>query len=452
MRMREDPSRTGIFYGWWIVLAGGVTLMVTAGIGYYSFPVFLKPLEQEFGWSRAALSGPIGLSTLSAGVWLPIIGRLIDRYGPRWVMVPGALVMASCNLLLGRITELWHLYVIFLVIAPAVVAVTALPVQAVVSQWFVEKRGLAMGCAMVGAGLGGAIAPKLSHALISQLGWRTAYLVLALLIVALVIPVVALVVRHKPADQGLEPDGGAAAGPDPAPEAALDHPSARLPGLETRAALRTPAFWLLAAALFVTAVGGSYIILHLVAFATDVGIPAGSAATALSLLAGVSILGRLGFGALGDRLSKRTAIAVCFLVHAVGIALLLQVKSVGLLYLFAALYGLGLGGSVVVLPLLVAECFGVVSFAAINGLLWTSFTFGAAVGPVLAGRIFDVTGSYSLAYLIALLAFLVATVTVWFVPSPRRAGEAGAEASPEPALPIPATPAGPLSTGTPPLS
>jgi MFS family permease len=419
-QMEEARSNPGIYYGWWIVLAASFTLMIAGGIGGYSFPVFFKPLEEAFGWSRAALSGPVAVATLSAGIWLPIIGRLIDRYGPRTVMVPGALLMGLCNLLLGQMHALWHLYGIFLLIAPAIVALTALPAQTLVSHWFIKKRGIAMGLTMMGYGLGGVVMAKLSYLLIVGFGWRTAYSILAVTIWVLVTPVVLLVVRHKPADKGLLPDGETAgnaccsATPDPVAES--PHES----GLEVGAALKTVAFWTLALIFLVTSFGGGSIILHMVAFSTDVGISAEAATTALSLLAGVSILGRLGFGALGDRLDKRTVMALCFFLHSVAIALLLKMKSAGLLYLFAAIYGLSMGGNVVVTPLLIGECFGVVSFAAIAGMLGIPLTLGGAAGPVLAGRIFDVTKSYGLAFAIALVAYLLATVAVYFARPPRQ--------------------------------
>lgn len=409
--------RFSIFYGWWLVVAGIICLLLAGGIGYYSFGAFFIPLIDEFGWSRAQLSLAMTIACL-IGLAGPLVGMWVDKYGARRVMALGALVTGGSFALLGLTGSLWYFYAIYLILALGLVGILNIPVTKVVSSWFVERRGLAIGITLAGFGLGGLFMIPLASYLISILGWRAAYCLLGLLICVVLIPLSVFIIRESPEDKGLLPNGKASAGQAKLP-LTVKAQEDNLQGWSLAGALRTPAYWLIAAALTLAYLGTASVIAHIIPFFEDRGISPQLAATILGLATGVSIFGRVAAGYIADRVAIKYVIMFCFLLQIVGLLLLLGTMSMTMVWLFVIVFGIAIGGMFALEPLLMSQYFGLASFGAIYGGLWALVALGFAGGPPLAGYIFDVTGSYDLAFILFIAATLVAIALISCLKSPK---------------------------------
>ncbi len=412
-------TRGSSFYGWWIVGGSFTVLFVTVGVGLYVPPVFLVPLQEHFGWSRAAIAMGSAVAAIAGAFVAPLIGGWIDRYGSRNVMLAGAVLMGGAFALLGLMRALWQLYAINVVAAIGLTCVAWIPNQTLISTWFEQKRGLAMGIAMTGIGFGGLVMAPCAALLLAHFGWRLAFVALAVLIIVVVVTVVLIIMRSRPQDMGLLPDQ--------APPRAGVPPSGDpgrpiVPGLDLAHAMKTGTFWVFSVGNFLGAFASLSIIGHLVAFLRDVGCDGRTAAAALGLTVGVSVVGRVFFGFLSDRTSRRAITAGAFALYALAALLLLSIESAALLPAFVITFGLALGGVAVMMPLLVGECFGLHAFGKILGVMMVSGTLGAAAGPVLTGHIYDVTGSYDLAFMLHAVVFVAAALAFHLLPSVRPAG------------------------------
>lgn len=408
-----------LFYGWWLVGASFLVLLVTVGIGLYAPPVFLVPLQNHFGWSRAAIAGGGAVAALTVGIMGPLVGVWIDRYGPRRVMTIGALVMGCGFVLMSMIQSLWQLYALNVLVAIGIACVAWIPNQTLISNWFTRKRGRAMGITLAGIGFGGLIMPPLARFVKAELGWRVAFAVLGSLVLVVVAGVTLAVVRSQPADLGLLPDGEP---PDPKTQAGdpTDRAgeAAEVPGLSLSEAVKTGAFWLLSLGHVFWTFGSMSLIGHLPAFLTDQGFAEKVAVGFPSLAIGISVAGRLTFGVLADRFTKKAIMSLAMILQSLAAFFLFRVDSFGALPVFAILFGMGLGGGAVLIPLLIGECFGLRAFGKVLGLVMISATLGAALGPVLTGRIFDVTGGYTLAFALHIVSFTMAAVVFYCVRRP----------------------------------
>lgn len=409
-------TRTGAFYGWRVTGGSFVILLVSVGVGLYVPPVFLVPLEEQFGWSRAAITTGGSIAALTSGLASPLVGFWVDRQGPRTVMAIGAVLLGAAFASFALVTSLWQLYALNAIAAAGLTCTAWVPNQTLISNWFERKRGLAMGVALMGIGVGGLFMAPLAGWLVAELGWRAAFATLGSLVAIAVAGISLTVVRTRPADLGLLPDGETADDDPPSPsKTPLDGSL----GLHLSGALRTRAFWLLSSVHLLWVFGNLSIIGHLVAFLSDRGAESQAAAGILGLTIGISVAARLVFGWLADRFAKRAIMTVALLLHVTATIFLLNADLAGALPAFVVFFGMGLGGGAVLVPLLVGECFGLLAFAKILGLVMISGTLGAAIGPVLTGLIYDVTGSYRLAFVLHLGAYGIAAVTMLFVHTPR---------------------------------
>ncbi len=381
-----------VFYGWWVVLAAGIGLSVHSGpIIASTFGVFLKPLSQEFGWSRTQISLAFSLLTLVGGGAVVVVGRLVDRFGARKVLLPSALLFGLAFMSLYFLTAyLWHFYALYLVLGIIGSGTTPVAYSKVISHWFDKKRGLALALAMVGISLGAFIMPPLAQALITAVGWRQAYVVLGLLTVTGTLPVVGLLLKESPQLMGLAPDGG------PATDAGLAAQHGQEQGLSGAEAWHTASFWLMAWAFFLVSVSFHGCIIHLVPLLTDRGVSPQSAALAMSVAATGGFVGRLGCGYLLDRVFA-PYVAVGFVGgFALGIFLLWSGAVGGWVFVAVVLVGLGLGAELDVMPYMVSRYFGLRAFGEIYSYAFAAFVLGAVIGPLLMGGGFDATGSYQL--------------------------------------------------------
>jgi sugar phosphate permease len=416
---RTPASHPKVFYGWWIVLGCTAILFVSSGIGFYGHGVILDPLRERYGWSKGVISSAVTLYFFTAGVMGMLMGRFIDRYGPKPVLILGSATMGIGFLLLSRVTQLWQFYAVYFLMAVGWSGTSLIPVGTLIANWFIRKRGLAMSLTMTGLSLGGMILVPLAAYLVFHWGLRVTLPLLGSVYCLVVIPTAIWVIKQRPSNVGQFPDGL-----PPAPT------SGGKPGSRTRyasqwrvwtraEALRTGAFWAIVTAFMLALSGQIAFLVHQVSFLSQTLGPKG-AALAVSVTAGASIVGRLILGSIADRSDKRFLAMVCFLVQAGAVLSMAYFRSVGILYLGTLAFGLTMGGIVMLQPLLIGECFGLVSFGTITGLAGLFSVSGAAFGPVIAGLIYDATRDYRIAFTIFAAASLLAMVAVLFARPPVR--------------------------------
>lgn len=376
------------FYGYCIVLAAFLVLTVAGG-GFNSFGVFLGPILSEFGWTRAVTSGAYSFSSAIYGLLVMVWGRLSDRFGPRLVLTTAGFFLGLSYLLMSRVTEVWQLYAFFGTTLGIGLSASIIPLLSTVSRWFVRRRGLMTGIVLAGLGAGTIFMPILVGQLISGYGWRMAFVALGIISLVSII-IAAQFLRRDPQSQGQLPNG--------AIEARPESPCSTASGLFLREAIRTKALWLLWSSYLCMGTCIYGIIVHIVAYATSVGITAISAVNIIAIAGATNILGRFIMGGLVDRIGSRVVLVIA-LVLMLGALVLLQLsKELWILYLFGAILGFAWSGVVVHSPM-IAEFFGLSSHGVLVGFIEIGFMVGVAIGPVLMGHMFDVAGSYKLAFL-----------------------------------------------------
>ncbi len=413
-----------MFYGWWVVFASGGIIFLTTGTFFYGFGTLIIPMTKEFGWSRAAIAGAFSLRTELGGVGAPVVGYLVDRVGPRRLVLAGVFLVGTGFILLSRIQAVWQLYAVAMLIAIGMGATAGPVAMTAVAHWFQKKRGRALALMTVGGGSSGVMVVVLAS-LIAAFDWRTALLITGFTQWAICIPL-ALVVRNRPQDLGLLPDGEpdlsaerqVAADERQTPTVDPDSPGEGVTageddGLTIGQALRTRSFWLLAFAMSLVGFGSVAVIAHQVAFLEEsLGFSSLIASAVQMGVPIVSLAGRLGFGWLADYVDKRKVMAAAYLFIAVGIVLLATVQSAWQVPLYLIIFAPGWGGSISVRPAFQAEYFGLRAFGSIQGLMFFVASVGSFTGPIFAGVIYDAVDSYRPAFLIVGLAVLAAVPAV----------------------------------------
>lgn len=413
--------RPRLFYGWWIVAASVVMLTLSSGIGFYGLGVFLPSLERAFQAGPALVSLGATIFFLVFGLAGPFVGQRIDRLGPRVVTVAGSAIFGAGFIGLALSQTLWQTYVAYTVIAVGFSATSMITVSALVSTWFRARRGLAMSIAMTGVSIGGVVMVPLATRLVVVYGWRTAAVVLALVIWIIGIPLSALVIR-RPSDVGLQPDG---AGVPPGPTA---HPSLPRDGIAwtLASARRTLAFWAVAIAYLLISVAQTGVLSHQIRFLTHGTAEQGAmslqaAAFVVSMTALASIVGRLALGAVVDRLNRRWVAAGLILLQAIATAgLLLARGNLALISLAVLGFGLAMGSVLMLQALLVSDLFGVTAFGAIYGATMLLASVGMAAGPWAAGVLVARFGTYDVAFGVFTAIGLLAALTVALARPPQQ--------------------------------
>jgi MFS family permease len=378
------------YYGWRVVLAA--CLGVMAGFGslfVYTFSVFVKPLAAQFGWSREAISSGFAVAAVTLGAVSPLLGRWIDRVGPRRIILPCMAVYGCAIVSLSLLRSgVWQFYLTCFVLGLVGNGAAHLAYSRSISTWFQRRLGVALAFVMVGAGLGAMILPVVAQSLITRWDWRTAYASLGVLALTLGLPLSWLYIRER---------------------GARERTSAPVPhsGMTWQQGLGTSSFWIITAILFVSSISMNGAITHLSALLTDRGVTAHDAALCASILGGTSLLGRVVVGWLLDRFFGPRVALVINVLTAFGIFLLARAGTFTAGCLATALIGIGAGGEAATTPYLLTRYFGLRSFSTLYGLTWTFYAAAGAIGPVMLGRAFDATGSYS-----SLLIFLAAALMV----------------------------------------
>lgn len=392
---REDKVPDGrIFYGWWVVAASIVGLSTgPAQFAFGSLGLFIIPLGDEFGWDRAQISLALFAFTVALAICLPIAGWLVDRLGSRRVLLPSILIVAVLLALLPLIlSQIWHLFLIFALIGSLGAGANSLPYMLTISAWFDRKRGLAIGIAMAGSGLGYAYVPPLVQYINESLGWRAGFWVLAAITVCIALPLVYWWFRETPEELGLQADG------DDHTDIDIDTPPTAGPktnmGIPRSDALRTKAFWLLFL-VFCTLSFSLYGLLpHIVPMLSDRGLQPSTAALAASSIGVTIMVARVVVGYLIDRFFAPHVAMMFFLSSAVGLGILATGTAGPSVFLATVLVGLSIGAEIDLMAYLTTRYFGLRHFGEIYGLLFASLLIGTSFGPVTYGYVYESQGSY----------------------------------------------------------
>ena len=383
-----------------VIVATGVLTMQSL-IGF-SFGIFLISLTTDFDWERGALSLALSINMLVSGPLTILSGKLSDKYGPRLLVTANGILTGISLLLMSRVSSLWQVYLAWGIILGVAGSCGGIPIMSTIPRWFTKRRGIALGITLAGFGLGGIIAPPLAQWLISDYSWRQAYLVLGILSL-IIITSLAQFLKHSPQRIGLKPYG------ENGTIANGQSLSSGAGGFSLKLAFKTKRFYLIGLIETCFFFCVQVIIVHIAAYAVDIKIPAVVAASILSIVATGSTLGRLSMGFMADWIGARRALVACLAMAALALIWLIFSREVWMFYLFAVLFGLAWGGMGPSINLITAESFGLKSLGMILAGLTLFGTLGGALGAPLAGYIFDVTRSYSSAFLIGVVLCTLAT-------------------------------------------
>jgi MFS family permease len=387
------------YEGWRVAAAAALGMLVSfASVLVYTFGIFLKPIAETFAWNRESVSGAFGIAAMTAAVCAPITGMLLDRFGPRRVIVPALVVFggtfASLSVLTGH---LWHYYLLFFVFGTVAMATSQVAYSRAISTWFQARLGAALAFGMCGSAVGAMILPPIAQRLIDALGWRRAALAIGVAILAIGLPTVLAFVRERPGSRTVDGRQNAT-------------------GASVGEGLRDYRFWILVVVLFCISIAQNGSVTHLSALLTDRGIDPDRAAIAVSALGGAALLGRLATGWLVDRFFAPYVSFALLAAAALGTFLLSSAASLATGVIGAALIGFSMGGEADVIPFLVARYFGLRSFSVLYALTWTFYAIAGAIGPVLMGKAFDATGSYAALLLWLAIATLVIAPLMLLLP------------------------------------
>jgi MFS family permease len=358
----------------------------------FAYGVFFKEFQAEFGWSRTTISGASSLAFFVMGAFGILAGRLNDRIGPKILIALSGTSLGIGYLLLSYMQAPWQLYLIYGLVVGVGYSTHDVITLSTIARWFVKRRGMMSGIVKVGTGCGQLFVPLIATALITAFGWRQSCFIIGAVALAAHVAL-AQVMRRDPRSVGLLPDGGNGL---PAGTVITVDES----GLSLAEACRTRQFWTLCVAEFAVFFCLLTIVVHIVPHARDLGLGPAIAAGVLATIGGVSMLGRFAMGTVNDAIGGKRSLIICYITLICGLGWLQLSNTVWMLYLFAAIYGLAHGGLFTVMSPTVAELFGTGSHGLLFGIVLFSGTLGGAIGPLMAGHIFDLSGSYRLVFLI----------------------------------------------------
>ncbi len=400
-------KKPGFFYGYVIVLIGFFTMLLMFGT-FYSFGVFFKPLSTEFGWTRATTSGAYSLAMFLSGLLAIVMGKLTDRFGPRIVMTLCGFLFGLGLLLMSQVSTVWQLYLFYGVVVGVGLSGGFVPPLSTVARWFVKRRGIMTGFVVAGIGVGTLIIPPAANWLIESWDWSTAYIIIGAVALVFII-LAAQFLRLDPRRMGLLPDGESE-------EAAGLNLHGR--GFSFREAMGSWQLWVLFAILFCFGYCVHTIIAHIANHVTDLGISAAVAAGILAVVGGLSIAGRIATGSITDRVGSKPPLVINLILMSGALFWLLAAGDLWAFYLFAVIFGFAYGGLAAMESPIVAELFGLSSHGVIMGVASFGYTVGGAVGPLVAGSIFDIFNSYQLAFLICAVVAVLGIILAWRLKPP----------------------------------
>jgi len=398
---RRLPDR--LHYGWWITFGVAMLMFATVGVGYYGLAVFLRPLQEENGWSNTVVSGATGLYFTVSGITGFLVGPYVDRLGPRRFLIVGVMLVGLSALALGSVSTVPGLFAVYLVQAVAFGMAGQVPINSILARWFVTRRAQAMSISATGVSLGGIVLTPLGSWLVGEGGVALAAPVLGALVLAVGLPIAIWVLVWDPADVGLTPDLGAPI--ESANAEAMGDAVQRRVWTRARAA-RTIPFWAILIAFLLVLMAQTGFILHQIAFLEDRLGSRESAALALSTTAFGSVVARLVVGRFADRLDKVLLSTGLFVVQGLSVLGVLAVDGPVATYAFVLVIGFTIGNVYMMQTLLVAEIFGLVSLGTVLGVVGLAVQVGSGIGPFAVGWLEEVSGGYQLPFTISALVTL----------------------------------------------
>mgnify|MGYP001113904317 CR=1 FL=1 len=402
----------GRFYHGWFVVATVTTMLAVTSGARFLFGVVLKPLSEEFGWSRADLSTAVTINVVILTVLQPLVGVAVDRWGSRRVLLLGTLGTALLSLPITLANQLWQIYLFYSVIAAvSFAAMSPVNITKLVSGWFTKRRGMALSISSSGAAFGQLAVIPIATWLMVQFGWRVSYWTLAVVVVATMLPIGWFFVRDAPPGATDDP-GGAAEQPGKRGKGATEGPKVSI-----FQAIRVPAYWQLSFGFFVCGYTMAFTQVHMVPYFLDMpehshGTMEAVASTALAVVGGCSVLGAILIGYLSDRVGHRPMLALTYFLRGLSyLILLLAGPSLPGIFVAAIIMGVSWTSTTPLTSAIVADIYGRASIGTIFGFVFSAMNLGVGVGSYIAGRDYDITGNYHLALMVnALLGFTAAAM------------------------------------------
>ena len=392
MRWNLDWKPRRVFYGWWIVVACFFISLYVGGVVFYGFTTLIEPLADDFGWSYTQISFAASLRGMEMGILAPLVGMLVDRWGPRRLLFGGLIITSLGLMLLSRTTSLGMFYGAFVLMAIGISTCSSTVLMTAVANWFRRKIGIATGIMICGYGFSGLLIPVIVN-LIDTYEWRMTLALLTIGLLAICLPL-SLLVRHKPEQYGYQPDGEAEN------TVILNNSLAKAKvdevNVGTKQAVKSRTFWHIALALMCQFIILSAVITHVMPYLSSIGFTRAISGLMAAGIPLASIGGRLGLGWLGDKVDKRRVAAGAFALMCGGLLCFgfISAGDTWLLVTFLILFGIGYGGNNTLRASLIREFFGRKNFGAIHGLMIGVMALGSIAGPPLAGYVFDNWGSY----------------------------------------------------------
>ncbi len=428
LRADHEAKSQGIFYGWYIVGVGFLANVASSFALASTLSIFLKPLTAELGISRGVFSLLRSGEGIIGACMAPLVGTLVDRNGGRALMALGATIVGVGYLILGHVDSFSQFAAVRLTLVTFGDALMGtMVINVVVSQWFVRRRGRALAFTSMGVGFAKVCMPVVAAWLLLTLGWRQTWVVFGILTAALLVLPALLVIRRTPEDMGLRPDGDAPPAIDNQSIAPKKKPweeslVSASDAIWTRAeAVRTSTFWLLVVTFGISSIGVTGLNLHVYPYVTDLGHSPVVAATVMSVIASMQLASPLAWGFLVERIDARIAAMLRFVIQGIGLALAISTNNLACLYVGFFLYGIGLGGNMVLPDLLWANYFGRRSLGTIRGMGLLISQVLAAIGPPFFGFLYDATGGYGLSFALFGSALITSAGLSLMLKPPRRA-------------------------------
>jgi sugar phosphate permease len=415
----EPPSQQtpkGIYRGWYIAGVSAISIGAVLGTAQFAFSLFILPLEEEFGWSRTQVNGALTCGVVS-GLLAPFIGNLMDRMGAKWTMAGSIALVAVAFLLRSVMTELWQFYLFSTLMFAGTPGATMMPAGRLVNIWFPRIRGRMMGIVTSGNNFGSMIAIPIVASLITMVGWRATFVAMAMGLFAIAI-VVALVIRDGDEDVRKEKNRRWAPGESDS-QITLNTQE----GLGTSEAMRTSAFWFLSLGMTLQQFLRTGVVSQMVPHLQQVGFNLAAASGAMMLLAFFGMSSKLIFGRLSETITARLAYVVIIILQVAGLAVLIVSGGSMATWIGMVVLGLGMGGVGALMPLVIVDAFGLRQFGSIMGMITMPIIIPVFAGPIMAGMIFDSTGSYNVMFQITIGMLIVSAGAFLLAKKPPEKGQ-----------------------------
>jgi len=412
-------AKSGFFYGYWVLLACFLCQVIGSGFTMYCFSVYVKPLTTDFGWNRTGIMAASTVMNIVSACAAILVGLKLSRIGAKLMIIIGAILFGLGFGLLSLTQNIWQYYLCYAIVGLGYAAMGIVPTTAVVSNWFKRRRGFAIGILGSGIGVGGFIMPLLTAGIISSFSWRSAYLVTGAIALCVIIPVSLFIVRGRPEDMGLLPDGDAV---NKVVEKVKKNAGPEVP-FNLSQAMKTPAFWLMLVAFFTFNFANQSNFQNHAPHLQDIGFSAAVAASAISFVGIGSAFGKFGLGWLCDFIPPKYILVLGILFQSTAVLILMTVTPTSpliLIWVYAILLGLGVGSWLPGLSMTTSSTFGTASYGAIFGFISFGLTFGGAIGPLVAGMIYDATKSYYLSFIVSFCFYAVSLLAMMLVMRPKQ--------------------------------